>query len=244
MRTETTRSAEPPRAPGRGRDRGRRQRLLRHRDGRGAETKRPRDFVVLEKRRRRRGDLAREHLPGLSLRRPQPRLLVLVRPEPRLERDLLPAARDPGLPRARRRRRGAARARALRLRAQRRELGRRRRPLAARDLRRAARRQGADRRRRARCTSRSCPRSPGSRASRGRSSTPRPGTTTTTSIGERVAVIGTGASAIQFVPQIQPRVARLHVFQRTAPWVMPRRDRRFIARRASPVSRACPPPSG
>jgi cation diffusion facilitator CzcD-associated flavoprotein CzcO len=43
--------------------------------------------------------------------------------------------------------------------------------------------------------------------------------------GERVAVIGTGASAIQFVPQIQPRVEQLHVFQRTAPWVMPRRDR-------------------
>jgi cation diffusion facilitator CzcD-associated flavoprotein CzcO len=39
--------------------------------------------------------------------------------------------------------------------------------------------------------------------------------------GERVAVIGTGASAIQFVPEIQPRVGKLHVFQRTAPWVMP-----------------------
>ncbi len=45
--------------------------------------------------------------------------------------------------------------------------------------------------------------------------------------GERVAVIGTGASAIQFVPQIQPTVAKLHLFQRTAPWVMPRRDRRL-----------------
>ena len=44
---------------------------------------------------------------------------------------------------------------------------------------------------------------------------------------ERVAVIGTGASAIQFVPQIQPRVEQLHLFQRTAPWVMPRRDRRM-----------------
>ncbi len=43
--------------------------------------------------------------------------------------------------------------------------------------------------------------------------------------GERVAVIGTGASAIQFVPQIQPRVAKLHLFQRTPPWVMPRPDR-------------------
>ena len=48
--------------------------------------------------------------------------------------------------------------------------------------------------------------------------------------GERVAVIGTGASAIQFVPQIQPEVAKLHLFQRTAPWVMPRRDQRPITR--------------
>lgn len=42
--------------------------------------------------------------------------------------------------------------------------------------------------------------------------------------GKRVAVIGTGASAIQFVPQIQPRVKELHVFQRTAPWVLPKPD--------------------
>jgi cation diffusion facilitator CzcD-associated flavoprotein CzcO len=43
--------------------------------------------------------------------------------------------------------------------------------------------------------------------------------------GERVAVIGTGASAIQIVPQIQPRVAELTLFQRTPPWIVPRRDR-------------------
>jgi len=48
--------------------------------------------------------------------------------------------------------------------------------------------------------------------------------------GERVAVIGTGASAIQFVPQIQPQVRELHLFQRTPPWVVPRTDRRFSAR--------------
>jgi cation diffusion facilitator CzcD-associated flavoprotein CzcO len=42
--------------------------------------------------------------------------------------------------------------------------------------------------------------------------------------GESVAVIGTGASAIQFVPQIQPQVKRLTLFQRTPPWVMPRND--------------------
>jgi cation diffusion facilitator CzcD-associated flavoprotein CzcO len=43
--------------------------------------------------------------------------------------------------------------------------------------------------------------------------------------GRRVAVIGTGASAVQFVPEIQPVVARLHLFQRTPPWIVPRRDR-------------------
>ncbi|MGI8512749.1 MAG: flavin-containing monooxygenase [Solirubrobacteraceae bacterium] len=43
--------------------------------------------------------------------------------------------------------------------------------------------------------------------------------------GKRVASIGTGASAIQYVPQIQPEVKQLHVFQRTAPWVMPHTDR-------------------
>jgi cation diffusion facilitator CzcD-associated flavoprotein CzcO len=45
--------------------------------------------------------------------------------------------------------------------------------------------------------------------------------------GERVAVIGTGASAIQFVPQIQPQVGKLHLFQRTPPWIMPRPDRKL-----------------
>ncbi|HEX6859908.1 MAG TPA: NAD(P)/FAD-dependent oxidoreductase [Caulobacteraceae bacterium] len=43
--------------------------------------------------------------------------------------------------------------------------------------------------------------------------------------GKTVAVIGTGASAIQFVPQIQPKVAKLHLFQRTPPWIMPKPDR-------------------
>src|SRR5205814_2426640 len=48
--------------------------------------------------------------------------------------------------------------------------------------------------------------------------------------GKRVAVIGTGASAIQFVPQIAPRVASLHLFQRTPPWVLPKPDRDMRAR--------------
>lgn len=40
--------------------------------------------------------------------------------------------------------------------------------------------------------------------------------------GKKVAVVGTGASAIQFVPQIAPDVAHLDVYQRSAPWVIPK----------------------
>jgi cation diffusion facilitator CzcD-associated flavoprotein CzcO len=45
--------------------------------------------------------------------------------------------------------------------------------------------------------------------------------------GKRVAVIGTGASSIQIVPEIAERVAHLDVYQRTAPWVIPRHDREY-----------------
>jgi cation diffusion facilitator CzcD-associated flavoprotein CzcO len=43
--------------------------------------------------------------------------------------------------------------------------------------------------------------------------------------GKRVASIGTGASAIQYVPEIAEDVERLHVFQRTPPWVLPHSNR-------------------
>jgi cation diffusion facilitator CzcD-associated flavoprotein CzcO len=62
--------------------------------------------------------------------------------------------------------------------------------------------------------------------------------------GKRVAVIGTGASAIQFVPQIQPAVAQLDVFQRTPPWILPRNDkavpawRKALYRRVPAAQRA------
>jgi cation diffusion facilitator CzcD-associated flavoprotein CzcO len=42
--------------------------------------------------------------------------------------------------------------------------------------------------------------------------------------GKRVAVVGTGASAIQFIPRIAPQVAKLTIFQRTPPWVLPKPD--------------------
>ena len=41
---------------------------------------------------------------------------------------------------------------------------------------------------------------------------------------KNVGVVGTGASAIQFVPQIAPRVGKLYLFQRTPPWIVPRMD--------------------
>lgn len=44
---------------------------------------------------------------------------------------------------------------------------------------------------------------------------------------KRVAVIGTGASAIQIVPSIAPIVDSLTVFQRSAPWILPRSERRI-----------------
>ena len=47
--------------------------------------------------------------------------------------------------------------------------------------------------------------------------------------GQRVAVIGTGSTASQLVPPIAGQAAQLHVFQRTANWVLPRLDRHYNA---------------
>lgn len=46
---------------------------------------------------------------------------------------------------------------------------------------------------------------------------------------KNVCVIGTGASAIQFVPEIQPKVKQLYLMQRTAPWILPKPDKPFSA---------------
>jgi cation diffusion facilitator CzcD-associated flavoprotein CzcO len=61
--------------------------------------------------------------------------------------------------------------------------------------------------------------------------------------GERVAVIGTAASAVQFLPVIAPQTGALHVFQRQAQWVLPKVDPPFsdedIARfRSDPAAAA------
>jgi cation diffusion facilitator CzcD-associated flavoprotein CzcO len=57
--------------------------------------------------------------------------------------------------------------------------------------------------------------------------------------GERVAVVGTGASAVQVVPEIQPQVSHFVVFQRTPGWVVPRSDRE-IPEKEKRVLRAFP----
>ncbi len=43
--------------------------------------------------------------------------------------------------------------------------------------------------------------------------------------GKRVAVIGTGASAVQLIPEVAPQVAHMDIYQRSAPWILPRPDR-------------------
>jgi cation diffusion facilitator CzcD-associated flavoprotein CzcO len=48
--------------------------------------------------------------------------------------------------------------------------------------------------------------------------------------GKRVGVIGTGATAIQLVPEIAPGVEHLDIFQRSAPWVVPKPDRPYRPR--------------
>jgi cation diffusion facilitator CzcD-associated flavoprotein CzcO len=57
--------------------------------------------------------------------------------------------------------------------------------------------------------------------------------------GAKVAVIGSGASAVQFVPEIQPEVESLTLFQRTAHWVLPKADRP-LGRRTHTIFRRYP----
>ncbi|MGW4367671.1 flavin-containing monooxygenase [Nocardia takedensis] len=45
--------------------------------------------------------------------------------------------------------------------------------------------------------------------------------------GKRVACIGTGASAVQYIPRIQPKVEHLTLFQRSAAWVLPKFDTEY-----------------
>ena len=56
--------------------------------------------------------------------------------------------------------------------------------------------------------------------------------------GARVAVVGSAASAVQFIPRIAERVDRLYVFQRSANWIIPKPNRRYAARTRSRLRRS------
>jgi cation diffusion facilitator CzcD-associated flavoprotein CzcO len=58
--------------------------------------------------------------------------------------------------------------------------------------------------------------------------------------GKRVGIIGTGASAIQIVPEIAPETGHLHLFQRTPPWILPKGDRAMLGIERA-AFRAIPP---
>jgi cation diffusion facilitator CzcD-associated flavoprotein CzcO len=45
--------------------------------------------------------------------------------------------------------------------------------------------------------------------------------------GRRVAVVGTGASAVQFIPEVAREARTVTIFQRSGNWFMPRRNRRY-----------------
>ena len=62
--------------------------------------------------------------------------------------------------------------------------------------------------------------------------------------GKRVAVIGTGASAIQLIPEIASRVAHLDVYQRTAPWVLPRGNPSYENGRSGEIAVPAGHPTG
>ena len=199
------RTAEPPRPRAHVRDR-RRLRRARHRDqapgGRRAR------LPGRRARPGRRRHLARQHLPRRRLRRPLAALLVLVRAQPGLDPVLLPAAGDPGLhPRRRRALRGA-------------------RPVPLRDLRQEARWDDDALVWRVR-TSRGELTADLLVSAAGALSDPKmPDIDGIDSFdgevfhsaqwpedadlaGKRVAVIGTGASAIQIVPAIAEEVEHL-----------------------------------
>jgi cation diffusion facilitator CzcD-associated flavoprotein CzcO len=58
--------------------------------------------------------------------------------------------------------------------------------------------------------------------------------------GKRVAVIGTGASAIQFIPRIAEQAAQLTVFQRTPAWILPKKDYAFSDAQKRSFGRSLP----
>ena len=189
------------------------------------------DFVVLERADRGRRHLARQLLSGLRRRRRVPPLLLLLRAEPRLDAALLAAGGDLGLPAG-----GSSREHGLEDHAR---LGH---EVVGADWDDEAglwQRARPPRRRSTRSSSMSGmgpltnpvpPQIPGLESFAGTCFHSARWDHDHDLTGRRVAVIGTGSSAAQFVPEIAPHVERLLVFQRTPAWVLPRMNRRITDR--------------
>ena len=196
---------------------------------------------------RRRRHLARQHLPRRGLRRPEPALLLLLRAQPRLDDRPSPRSRR-SRPTSRRSRRGPASS-----------TGSSSTPPSSRptwdeDAQRWVVETAT--------TDGDGARSPSTTLVVGAGGLSEPRLPDIDGIddfqgevfhsarwnhdvdltGKRVAVIGTGASAIQIVPELQKVVGHLDVYQRTAPYVIPRNDRTLHPGRAvrcSSASRRC-----
>ena len=125
-------------------------------------------------------------------------------------------------------------------------LGRGAREVGARDQRRAARGRRAGHRLRPALGADASRRSRGSTASTGPAFHTAEWRHDVDLAGKRVAVVGTGCSAIQVVPAIQPIVAQLDVYQRSPGWTLPKMDFEYTrahqaAVRALPASAAARP---
>ena len=175
---------------------------------------------------RPRRRLAGEHLPRRGLRHPLAVLLVLLRPQPVLAAALLPAHGHPGVPDAGRGR--VRRPPALRRRGDGRVVGRWARggwrPGPARCSRRTCwcPRSGS-------CPGRPCRTCPARPPSPATASTPRAGTTTWTWRASASRSSGPGRVRSSSCREIQPAAGRLTVFQRSAPYVVPKPDVRYAA---------------
>ena len=202
-----------------------RQRLQRPGGGHSPEARGDARLRRPREGQRRGRHLARQHLSRVRLRRAVAPLLVLVRPEPRSG-----AARSRRSPRSSRTC-GTARAATGSSRTSASSTpsraapwdddGQRWRIVTSKGARHG-RRPG--RRRRARSASRRSRSLPGLETFEGPAFHSARWDHGVDLKGKSVAVVGTGASAIQFVPEIQPSVAKLSVFQRTPPWILPRNN--------------------
>ncbi len=165
------------------------------------------DFVVLERAGDVGGTWRDNTYPGCACDVPSHLYSFSFAPNPDWRRTFSPPAGDLGLPPALRRRLRRAAAPALRPRGARRGVGRGRAALAHRDHRRAVRRPTCSSRR-GRAQRAGVPELPGLEPFAGAAFHSARWDHDARPHRRRVAVIGTGASAIQFVPEIQPHVAR------------------------------------